>query len=106
MKLKFRADKKDVVAFLWACLLLLVVSALFVRNLYHVTNSTIAASEAETLGWTWNFVPGFFPPYLKYTLLFWIAAVIILTVSLSSHFFERDKLYKRPDGDHGGSLFT
>ena len=98
MKLKFRADKKDVVAYLWACLLLLVVSALFVRNLYHLTDSTIAASEAETLGWTWNFVPGFFPPYLKYTILFWIAAIVILTTSLSSHFFERDKGFGFQEG--------
>ena len=36
MKLKFRAEHKDFVAYAWACLLLLIVVDLCVRNLYHV----------------------------------------------------------------------
>ncbi len=101
MKLKFRAEHKDIVAFLWACLLLLIVVALCVRNLYHVTTDT--GTMVETLGWTFNFIPAFFPPYLGYTILFWILAVVILTASLSSKFFTMEKGFgivegKKEDG--------
>lgn len=101
MKLKFRAEHKDIVAFLWACLLLLIVVALCVRNLYHVTTDT--GTMVETLGWTFNFIPAFFPPYLGYTILFWILAVFILTASLSSKFFTMEKGFgivegKKEDG--------
>lgn len=102
MKLKFRAEHKDIVAFLWACLLLLVVVALCVRNLYHVTDDGISTTT-ETLGWTFNFIPAFFPPYLGYTILFWIVAVVALTASVSSHFFTMEKGFgivqgKKEDG--------
>lgn len=90
MKLKFRADHKDIVAFLWACLLLLMVVALCVRNFYHIASSSTGLAE-QGFHWTFNFIPAFFPPYLGYTLIFWILAVIILTASVSSHFFTREK---------------
>lgn len=102
MKLKFRAEHKDFVAYAWACLLLLVVVALCVRNLYHVTDDGISTTT-ETLGWTFNFIPAFFPPYLGYTILFWIVAVVALTASVSSHFFTMEKGFgivqgKKEDG--------
>lgn len=102
MKLKFRADHKDFVAYAWACLLLLVVVALCVRNLYHVTDAG-TSTTTETLGWTFNFIPAFFPPYLGYTILFWIVAVVALTASVSSHFFTMEKGFgivqgKKEDG--------
>ena len=102
MKLKFRAEHKDFVAYAWACLLLLVIVALCVRNLYHVTDAG-TSTTTETLGWTFNFIPAFFPPYLGYTILFWILAVVLLTASVSSHFFTMEKGFgivqgKKEDG--------
>lgn len=90
MKLKFRAEHKDVVAYLWACLLLLFVVALCVRNFYHVAGDGLNIGNSK-IGWTFNFIPAFFPPYLGYTILFWILAIVLLTASVSSHFFTREK---------------
>ena len=98
MKLKFRAEKKDVVAYIWGCLLLLIVVAMVVRNLYHVTGSSISEKEVETLGWTFNFVPAFFPPYVGYTFLFWIIAVLVLTFSIKDKFFDREKGFGFKEG--------
>ena len=86
MKLKFRAEHKDIVAFLWACLLLLIVVALCVVNFYHVADEGVATTETG-IDWTFNFIPAFFPPRLGYTLIFWVFAIVILTASVSSHFF-------------------
>ena len=77
MKLKFRAERKDFIAFIWASLLLLVVVAMCVRNFYHAATDGIGGSTSE-FAWTFNFVPALFPPYEGYTLLFWILAMIIL----------------------------
>lgn len=92
MKLKFRAERKDFIAYLWVCLLLLVVVALLVVNFYHAANDgmNITGTE-EKLSWTFNFIKGFFPPYLLYTLLFWVLAVVILTASVSNRFFTTEK---------------
>lgn len=97
MKLKFRAEKKDVVAFLWACLLLLVVVAMCVKNFYHAANIGI---NGDTTGfsWTFNFIPALFPPYVGYTLLFWILSIIVLIASVSSHFFTREKGFGFKEG--------
>lgn len=102
MKLKFRAERKDVVAFLWVCLLLLIVVALLVRNFYHVADDGINATE-QTISWTFDFIPAFFPPYLLYTILFWILAIVVLTATLSSRFFTMEKGFgfvegKKEDG--------
>lgn len=98
MKLKFRAEKKDVVAYIWGCLLLLIVVAMVVRNLYHVTGSSISEKEVETLGWTFNFVPAFFPPYVGYTFLFWVISVLVLTFSIKDKFFDREKGFGFKEG--------
>ena len=90
MKLKFRADHKDVVAFIWACLLLLIVVSMCVVNFYHVSTGS-AVSGSDELRWTFNFVKGLFPPYLGYTLIFWILSIVLLVVSVSSHFYTREK---------------
>ncbi len=96
MKLKFRAEKKDVVAFLWACLLLLIVVALCIVNIYHISDTNVNADTG--LMFTFNFIKGFFPPYLKYTLIVWIFAIIILTASVSSHFYTREKGFGFKEG--------
>ena len=94
MKFKFRAEKKDVVAFLWACLLLLVVVAMCVKNFYHTAEETYDG----VFHWTFNFIPAFFPPYLFYTITFWLVAVAVLVASVSSHFFEREKGFGFKEG--------
>lgn len=98
MKLKFRAEHKDVVAFLWACLLLLIVVALCVVNFYHVASDNMNVGEATNFTWTFNFIPAFFPPRLLYTILFWILAIVLLTASVSSHFFSREKGFGFKEG--------
>lgn len=102
MKLKFRAEHKDFVAYAWACLLLLVVVALCVVNIYHVTTSNLEL-EDNHIGFTFNFIPAFFPPRLGYTILFWIVSVVALTASVSSKFFTTEKGFgivqgKKEDG--------
>lgn len=97
MKLKFRADHKDVVAFIWACLLLLIVVSMCVVNFYHVSTGS-AVSGSDELKWTFNFVKGLFPPYLGYTLIFWILSIVLLVVSVSSHFYSREKGFGFKEG--------
>ena len=86
MKLKFRAEKKDVVAFIWACVLLLLIVSICVYNLKDVTNE---AEVARRTGVSLNPISGLIPPYLGYTIVFWLVSIIILTASVTSHFFER-----------------
>lgn len=102
MKLKFRAEHKDIIAFLWACLLLLLVVSLCVVNFYHVAGEEVDTAT-QGFKWTFNFIPAFFPPYLGYTLLFWVLAIVLLTASVSSHFFTMEKGFgivqgKKEDG--------
>lgn len=102
MKLKFRAEHKDIVAYIWGCLLLLLVVAMLVVNLYHVADSTVKITNGH-INWSFNIIPAFFPPYLLYTILFWILAVVVLTVSVSSRFFSMEKGFgivqgKKEDG--------
>ncbi len=91
MKLKFRADKKDIIAFIWASLLLLFVVALCVVNLYHATEET-------SFSFTFNFIKAFFPPYTGYTIFFWLLSIVIILASLSSYFFEREKGFGFKEG--------
>ena len=97
MKLKFRAEKKDVVAFIWACLLLLIVVAMVVKNVYNASNTGIN-HDTTGFSWSWNFIPAFFPPYIGYTLLFWIVAIVVLLASVSSHFYSREKGFGFKEG--------
>ena len=97
MKFKFRAEKKDVVTFLWACLLLLVIVSLCVVNIYHITDTNVNA-QTNPIPFTFNFIKGFFPPYLGYTIIFWILAIVILTASVSSHFYTREKGFGFKEG--------
>ena len=90
MKLKFRAEHKDIVAFVWACLLLLFVVAMCVVNLYHIADTDLKIVNNH-IGWTFNIIQAFFPPYLPYTIIFWVLSVVILTASVSSKFFSREK---------------
>ena len=98
MKLKFRAEKKDVVAFAWASLLLLLVVSLLVANFYHVSDKSDYIKQTEEFKWHWNFVKGLWPPYLGYTIVFWLVAEVILLASSKSHFFSREKGFGFQEG--------
>ena len=95
MKLKFRAEKKDVVAFAWGCLLLLLIVSICVYNL---KDTAIESEVVQRTGISLNPIPGLLPPYLGYTILYWLITIIILVASVSSHFFEREKGFGFKEG--------
>ncbi len=82
MKLKFRADKKDVVAFLVYCVFLLYLVAFAVLNL----------NSFATTGYFYGLSPweAFGPEFFGSTIIFYILAVVASLLATSSHFFERE----------------
>lgn len=83
MKLKFRAEPKDILIFVIFCIFLLYFVAIAVLNL-----STFA-SENTFHGL--NPLPAFTSEYIVYTLVFFFIALIAIMASVSSYFFEREK---------------
>ena len=82
MKLKFRADKKDIVIFLIFCLVLLYLVAIAVINL----NSVAVDGTFRGL----NPLPAFTSEFITATLLFYILALVGIFTACSSYFFERE----------------
>jgi len=83
MKLKFRAEPKD--------LLLFGIFAIFL--LYEIAIGVLNLSSFATTG-TWaglNPFPAFSPKYIGATLVFYILALLGVFLSVKSYFFERDK---------------
>jgi len=83
MKLKFRADAKDIAVFLVFCAFLLYFVAIAVLNL-----STFA-NENTLHGF--NPLPAFTKEYIVYTLLLFGIAIIAIMTSVSSYFFDMEK---------------
>jgi len=83
MKLKFRADAKDIVIFVIFCLFLLYFVAIAVLNL------SVFASENTFHGL--NPFPAFTKDYIIYTLLFFFIALVAIMTSVSSYFFDMEK---------------
>ncbi len=83
MKLKFRADKKDIVIFLIFCVVLLYLIAIAVLNL----NSF--ATEGTFRGL--NPFPAFSEEFIIPTMLFYILALVAIIAGCSSLFFEREE---------------
>ncbi len=83
MKLKFRADAKDIVIFLIFCVVLLYFVAIAVLNL----NSFAVDGVFRGL----NPFPAFGPEFLLYTLIFYFLALLALMLAASSYFFEREE---------------
>lgn len=83
MKLKFRADLKDIVIFLIFCLVLLYLIAIAVLNL----NSVAVDGTFRGL----NPLPAFSSEFITSTLLFYILTLIALLSTCSSYFFEREE---------------
>ena len=95
MKLKFRADKKDVIAFAVICGFMLYLVAVLLLNFESLLNDGVP--------WGLNPIPAFFPNYILGTLTFWIASVAFLFGSTSKYFFDREKGFgytseKKEDG--------
>ena len=83
MKLKFRAEKKDVAAFLLVAVLVLIIVAFCVANLTSVINDGSIAGLNIFLGFTKNSAP--------LTLMIWLALIGVAFGSNTSYFFEREK---------------
>ena len=83
MKLKFRAELKDIIIFLIGCLLLLYLIAIAVLNV----NSFAVYGYFRGL----NPFPAFTGEFLLPTLLFFVIAIAAILISCSSYFFEFDK---------------
>ena len=83
MKLKFRADKKDIVIFLIFCVVLLYLIAIAVLNL----NSF--ATEGEFRGL--NPFPAFSKEFILPTLVFYILSLVAIIAGCSSLFFDREE---------------
>ena len=83
MKLKFRADKKDIVIFLIFCVFLLYLVAIAVLNLHSF------AVDGEM--WGLNPAAAFAPDFLFYTLVFYFLTLVALMLACSSYFFEREE---------------
>ena len=83
MKLKFRAEPKDIAIFLVFSLFLLYLVCLIILNLYSFAqNGTLHGL---------NPLPAFEPKYLIATLVLYIVILIVIITSVSSHFYEREK---------------
>ena len=83
MKLKFRADLKDIVIFLIFCLVLLYLIAIAVLNL----NSVAVDGTFRGL----NPLPAFTGEFITATLLFYVLALVAIFTACSSYFFEREE---------------
>ena len=95
MKLKFRAEKKDVIAFACVTLFMLYLVAVCILNVSFIIN--------DGTPWGLNPFPAFGPKYIVTTLVFWFVSVAFLFASTSSYFFTREKGFgyiseKKEDG--------
>ena len=83
MKLKFKAEKKDIVIFVIFAIALLYLVAIAVLNVV----SFISDNSFHGLNPLLAFTPQYFAP----TMVFYIAALIAVFASVSGYFFEREK---------------
>lgn len=83
MKLKFRADKDDVMIFIVFAIFLLYIVAIGIVNLHSF------ATEGYFSGL--NPLPAFTPKFLWMTLLIYFLALVGMLVSVKSYFFEMEK---------------
>ena len=95
MKLYFRAEKKDIIAFAVLCFFMLYLVAVLILNFESLLN--------EGIPWGLNPIPAFFPSNIVGTLTFWFVSVAFLFTTTSSYFFTREKGFgytteKKEDG--------
>ncbi|NLL44316.1 MAG: type IV secretory system conjugative DNA transfer family protein [Mollicutes bacterium] len=96
MKLKFRAEPKDIVIFIIFSLFLLYLVAIAVLNIASFSqNNTLHGLDP---------LPAFSGDYFAPTMVFFLFALIAIISSVSSYFFEREKgfgLATTPKTDKG-----
>ena len=95
MKLKFRAEKKDVIAFACVADFMLYLVAICVLNVSFIVQ--------EGTPWGLNPILAFTPKYIVTTLVLWFVSIAFLFSSTSSYFFTREKGFgytseKKEDG--------
>lgn len=98
MKLKFRADPKDLMIFALFCIILLYLSAIAVVNLSEFANYGTFSGL--------NPLPAFDSQYIFTTLLIFFAVLVLILTSVSSYFFDREKgigVSMSPKNDKGYS---
>lgn len=83
MKLKFRADREDVIIFLVFAVFMFYVVCICVANIYTFSKDGLLSGI--------NPLPAFNPEVLMSTLVFYLIALGILLFSVKSTFFEMDK---------------
>ena len=83
MKFKFKATEKDIIKYVLGALLFLYVVAIGVLNLSYFSKYAIF--------YGFNPIEAFFPEYIVYTITFFIAGIVLVAISVTSHFFEREK---------------
>ncbi|MBP3921197.1 MAG: type IV secretory system conjugative DNA transfer family protein [Bacilli bacterium] len=83
MKLKFRAEPKDIVIFLVFSLFLLYLVCIIILNL----SSFAQSSTLHGL----NPLPAFEKRYLIATLILFFVLLVVIITSVTSHFYEREK---------------
>ena len=83
MKLKFRADKDDLIIFGVFAVFLLYIIAIGIVNLHTF------ATEGVFSGF--NPFPAFAPEFLWMTLLIYLVALVGMLLSVKSYFFEMEK---------------
>lgn len=83
MKLKFRADKDDIITFVVFAIFLLYIVALAIVNLHSF------ATEGTFSGF--NPFPAFTPQFIWITILVYLVAIVGLLISVKSYFFEMEK---------------
>ena len=83
MKLKFRAEPKDLLVFSGFCVALLYVVAIAVLNLASFANDTTFHG--------FNPLPAFSKEYIVVTLVAFFIFLAVIIASVSSHFFEFEK---------------
>lgn len=83
MKLKFRAEPKDILIFVIFCVVLLYFVAIAVLNISSFANTGLLHGL--------NPFPAFESDYIGATLLFFVGALAAIFTSVSSYFFDREK---------------
>ena len=83
MKLKFRADKDDLIIFGVFALFLLYIIAIGIVNLHTLTTEGVFSGFNPFLAFT--------PKFLWMTLLIYIVSLIGMFASVKSYFFEMEK---------------
>jgi type IV secretion system protein VirD4 len=82
MKLKFRAEPKDIVIFIIFCFLLLYVVAFVELNIIEFSQN------AEFHGL--NPLPAFSPELFAPTMVFWLGSLIAIIISASNYFWDNE----------------